>query len=265
MPSFSFSLLFPFSALVDLPHVRPWELRRRPARPPSARALGRGTSTGRLAALAVGLRLPAGGPPRPPCGARRRGKAPPRPPCRRGPDLPSPSPDLRLPWQDLRRCRVPASGRWRKELHIAAAAAGSGGEEGRTRAGAPLLTCAHCRSPTCVPWVVAARAGCRSPTCSDDDEEPVPSTTVLARRAPSSPPDVKPPLLAEDRLRCGRPIAAAARGRGSVARSGARPRTQDAAGTPVVPVRGGRGACHRAGAPAGPRGGGWPGAPESAR
>ncbi|KAG2642561.1 hypothetical protein PVAP13_2KG262012 [Panicum virgatum] len=226
MPSFSFSLLFPFSTLVDLPHVRPWELRRRPARPPSARALDRGASTGRLAVLAVGLRLPAAAVWRSPS---RQG--PPRPQCRRGPDLPSPSPDLRLPWQDLRRRRVPASRRWRKELHIAAAATGSGGEEGRTRAGAPLLTCAHCRSPTCVPWVVAARAGCRSPTCSDDNEEPVPSTTVLARCAPSSLPDVKPPLLAEDWLRCGRPIAAAARGRGSVARSGARPRTQDAAGT----------------------------------
>ncbi|RLN25607.1 hypothetical protein C2845_PM07G12310 [Panicum miliaceum] len=32
---------------------------------------------------------------------------------------------------------------------------------------------------------------------SDEDEEPVPSTTALARRAPSSPPDVKPRLLAE--------------------------------------------------------------------
>ena len=147
------------------------------------------------------------------------------------------------------------SGRWRKELHIAAAAAGSGGEEGRTRAGAPLLTCAHCRSPTCVPWVVAARAGCRSPTCSDDDEEPVPSTTVLARRAPSSPPDVKPPLLAEDRLRCGRPIVAAARGRGSVARSGARPRTQDAAGTrgPSPRRRGRVPPCRRPGVAAGGR------------
>ncbi|KAG2589358.1 hypothetical protein PVAP13_5NG240100 [Panicum virgatum] len=32
---------------------------------------------------------------------------------------------------------------------------------------------------------------------SDEEEEPVPSTTALARRRPSSPPDVKPPLLAD--------------------------------------------------------------------
>jgi hypothetical protein len=32
---------------------------------------------------------------------------------------------------------------------------------------------------------------------SDEDEEPVPSTTALARHAPSSPPDVKPHLLAD--------------------------------------------------------------------
>jgi hypothetical protein len=32
---------------------------------------------------------------------------------------------------------------------------------------------------------------------SDDDEGPAPGSTALARRAPSSPPDVKPYLLAE--------------------------------------------------------------------
>ena len=32
---------------------------------------------------------------------------------------------------------------------------------------------------------------------SDEDEEPVPSTTALARHAPSSPPDVKPHLFAD--------------------------------------------------------------------
>jgi hypothetical protein len=32
---------------------------------------------------------------------------------------------------------------------------------------------------------------------SDEEEEPVPSTTALARHAPSSPPDVKPHLFAD--------------------------------------------------------------------
>ena len=78
MPSFSFSLLFPFSALVDLPHVRPWEIRRRPARPPSARALGRGTSTVRLASRRdPPLRLPPSSlPPNPPCAGGRSAALP---------------------------------------------------------------------------------------------------------------------------------------------------------------------------------------------
>ena len=82
MPSFfSFffsSPLFPFSALVDLPYVRPWEHRRRPARPPTARALGRGTSTVCLASRRdPPLRLPPSSlPPNPPCAGGRSAALP---------------------------------------------------------------------------------------------------------------------------------------------------------------------------------------------
>ncbi|XP_039836727.1 uncharacterized protein LOC120697528 [Panicum virgatum] len=81
MPFFFFffsSPLFPFSALVDRPYVRPWEHRRRPARPPTARALGRGTSTVCLpSSRDPPLRLPPSSlPPNPPCAGGRSAALP---------------------------------------------------------------------------------------------------------------------------------------------------------------------------------------------
>ncbi|XP_039795099.1 translation initiation factor IF-2-like [Panicum virgatum] len=106
---------------------------------PSARPSGEGQRPTRSASYPAAVcrgRLPSG------AGQRS-------PPPASGPTT------VRRPGTPLLRWRR----KWRKELHIATAAR-SGGEEGRMRAGAPLLTCANAAAPRACrgPWVPAPAA-----------------------------------------------------------------------------------------------------------